>query len=198
MASSYGTDADKGSLREGYIGARSRIQTSTKEGLDERIKANLESFDIYSNAELLLAYVSSEGEVDTRAIIQDKLDAGGRVALPCFDESTRTLSFYEISSLDGLVEGHRGVLEPDASEGEPLTPFDLEGSVCLVPGLVFDAQGHRVGYGGGYYETFLPFYPGDKIAIARTTQLSSNPLPAEDGDTAVDFIVTDSGVWNCD
>ena len=52
-------------------------------------------------------------------------------------------------------------------------------------------------YGGGYYDRFLQFYPGDKIALARSTQVSSNPLPAESCDVPVDFIVTDSGVWHC-
>ena len=55
----------------------------------------------------------------------------------------------------------------------------------------------RLGLGGGYYDRFLQFYPGDKIALARSTQVSSNPLPTGSCDVPVDFIVTDSCVWNC-
>ena len=96
-----------------------------------------------------------------------------------------------------LTEGFKGILEPKRGLSSPLGTEDLLGSVCLVPGLVFDSAGHRIGYGGGYYDRFLQFYPGDKIALARSTQVSSNPLPTESCDVPVDFIVTDSCVWNC-
>ena len=101
------------------------------------------------------------------------------------------------ASLDELVPGTKGILEP-ADDAPALTePAQLVGSVCLVPGLVFDGAGHRGGYGGGYYDRFLAFYPGDKIGLARTGMISSNPLPVEKGDVPVDFIATEFGVWSC-
>lgn len=197
MASSYGTDADKGALRRGYIAARGGLDPVVASALDARIRAVLEGFDVFRDAELVLAYVSRGGEVDTRGIISALLDAGRRVGVPLVDPATHELSFYEISSLDELEPGFRGILEPVSSGVSPLRQADLFGSVCLVPGLVFDADGHRVGYGGGYYDRFLWHYPGDKIALARSMQLSSNPLPVEAFDVPVDFIVTEHQVWRC-
>lgn len=197
MASSYGTDADKSSLRSNYLTARRRIDPATKAALDARILERLAGFDLYADAGLVLAYVSYGNEVDTRAVIESALASGKRVAVPRVLPHEHWMDFYEIDGMGDLEEGFKGILEPRRGVSSPLGTVDLLGSVCLVPGLVFDAEGHRIGYGGGYYDRFLQFYPGDKIALARSAQVSSNPLPAESSDVPVDFIVTDSGVWHC-
>lgn len=197
MASSYGTDADKSSLRSNYLTARRRIDPATKAALDARILERLAGFGIYADAALVLAYVSYGNEVDTRAVIESALASGKRVAVPRVLPHKHKMDFYEIDGMDDLAEGFKGILEPKRGLCSPLGTVDLLGSVCLVPGLVFDAAGHRIGYGGGYYDRFLQFYPGDKIALARSTQVSSNPLPTESRDVPVDFIVTDHGVWHC-
>lgn len=197
MASSYGTDADKSSLRSNYLTARRRIDPATKAALDARILERLAGFDLYADAGLVLAYVSYGNEVDTRAVIESALASGKRVAVPRVLPHKHKMDFYEIDGMGDLEEGFKGILEPRRGVSSPLGTVDLLGSVCLVPGLVFDAEGHRIGYGGGYYDRFLQFYPGDKIALARSAQVSSNPLPTESSDVPVDFIVTDSGVWYC-
>lgn len=196
MASSYGTDADKSSLRANYLTARRRIDPATKRATDSLIAAQLAKFDIFLESELVLVYVSRGNEVGTLEVIKTALAAGKRVAVPRVNERRKSLSFYEIRSLDELQPGFKGILEPTGGR-MPLGTKDFIGSVCLVPGLVFDSDGHRIGYGGGYYDRFLPFYPGDKIALARGSQVSSNPLPVDDNDVPVDFIVTESGVWQC-
>ena len=197
MASSYGTDADKSSLRSNYLTARRRIDPATKAALDARILGRLEGFEIYASAELVLAYVSYGNEVDTRSVIESALASGKRVAVPRVSPHKRKMDFFEISGMGDLAEGFKGILEPKHGLSSPLGTEDLLGSVCLVPGLVFDSAGHRIGYGGGYYDRYLQFYPGDKIALARSTQVSSNPLPTESCDVPVDFIVTDACVWSC-
>lgn len=197
MASSYGTDADKSSLRSNYISARKRMDPATKQAIDSLLHAQLEGFEVYAEAPLVLAYVSYNNEVDTRSVIASALRSGKRVAVPRVDAKSRSMAFFEIESKADLVAGYRGILEPRAELTSALETEDFIGSVCLVPGLVFDANGHRIGYGGGYYDRFLPFYPGDKVALARATQVSSNPLPAEPCDVPIDFIVTELGVWNC-
>ena len=82
VASSYGTDADKSSLRGNYLKARRRIDPATKGVLDASILAQLRAFDIYAEAPLVLAYVSYNNEVDTRAVIESALAHGKRVAAP--------------------------------------------------------------------------------------------------------------------
>ena len=196
MASSYGTDADKSSLRSNYLSVRATIPTVNRASSDAAIRSSLLGFDIFADANLVLTYVSFGPEVDTRSLIKELLEAGRRVAVPRVNRTEHTMDFCEISSLDELAPGTMGILEPPA-DAPALNTLDMVGSVCLVPGLVFDGAGHRVGYGGGYYDRFLAFYPGDKIGMARTTMLSSNPLPVGAYDIPVDFIATVSGIWNC-
>ena len=196
MASSYGTDADKSSLRSNYLSVRKTIPACNRISSDDDIRSALRTFQIFSDAPLVLTYVSFGPEVDTRTLIEGLLEEGRRVAVPRVNREKHNMDFCEISSLDELSPGTMNILEPSA-DAAALTVPQMAGSVCLVPGLVFDGAGHRVGYGGGYYDRFLAFYPGDKIGLARTTMLSSNPLPVGGRDVPVDFIATEGSIWNC-
>lgn len=196
MASSQGTDADKSSLRSNYLAARAGIPVASRRRSDDAIRTRLLSLPVVREATVVLTYVSVCAEVDTRVLIEELLDAGRAVAVPLTDPAAHTMSFRRIASLDELCPGAYGIPEP--SDAAPaLAIREMVGSVCLVPGLVFDGVGHRVGYGGGYYDRFLPFYPGWKVAPARTTQLSSNTLPTAAHDVPVDFIVTEATSWRC-
>lgn len=199
MASSYGTDASKSSLRSNYLEVRRKIPARSRAVADADIRRSLAGFALFCEAPLVLAYVSYGAEVDTRALIEELLAQGTGVAVPrCRRGKAHAgeMDFCRIGSLDELAPGAHGLMEP-APDVPALTVPELAGSVCLVPGLVFDAQGYRVGYGGGYYDRFLPFYPGDKIGLARTGMISSNPLPHDATDVPVDFIATESGIWTC-
>lgn len=195
MASSYGTDADKSSLRSNYLSVRASLPAKNRASSDAAIRKSLSGFDIFCDARIVLTYVSFGPEVDTRALIAALLEEGRRVAVPLVNRKAHKMGFHEIFSLDDLEPGTMGILEP-ANPGHELTVPELVRTVCLVPGLVFDGDGHRVGYGGGYYDRFLWFYPGDKIGLARTTMLSSNPLPTDSLDVPVDYIATEGGIWN--
>ena len=197
MSSSCGTDAGKTALRGEYMATRTTIPAQVKLSSDARIQLLLESFDLYRDAPLVLTYVSYDSEVDTRQIMAAAWAAGKSVAVPKCVPADKTLRFYRIDSFDDLEPGFKDILEPVDDPERLLHAKDMVGSVCLVPALVYDADGHRIGYGGGYYDRFLSFYPGDKLGLARTTQLSSNPLPHEDHDVPVDVIVTETCVWTC-
>ena len=91
------------------------------------------------------------------------------------------MTFYYVSSEDELEAGAYGIREPRA--GLPSVPeSEYKGSVCIVPGLVFDREGYRVGYGGGYYDRFLANYTGDAIAPVRDGFLYDGALPRDEFD----------------
>ena len=196
VASSYGTDADKSSLRSNYLRVRRTIPARLRLSSDEAIRSALRGFDVFRRAPIVLTYVSFGPEVDTRALIGELLAEGRRVAVPRVERETHKMVFCEIGSLDELSPGTMNILEPPA-DAPALTVPQMVFTCCLVPGLVFDGAGHRVGYGGGYYDRFLSFYPGNKIGLARVTQLSSNPLPVGEHDVPVDFLVSEGTVWGC-
>ena len=66
-------------------------------------------------------------------------------------------------------------------------------ALALVPGLAFDAAGFRLGYGGGFYDTFLADFPGTTVGLCRTCQLSAVPLPRGPYDLPVGLVVTEDG-----
>ena len=67
-------------------------------------------------------------------------------------------------------------------------------AVALVPGYSFDGRGYRLGYGGGFYDAFLPGFAGVSVGLCRACQFCDRPLPRDDHDVPVDVLVTESSV----
>ena len=143
---------------------RRRLMTQARKALaDHRIAVRLRSLLCYRRAKTVLVYVSTPIEVGTREIIAKVLSDGKRVAVPRCVPGTREMEFYFINSLDELMPGTFGVLEPAPVPARRL--LDFSHSVCVVPALACDRSGYRLGYGGGYYDRFLRDYPGEKVLI---------------------------------
>lgn len=195
MASTYGEDASKSALRSAYQALETELAPAHAERVDREVRIHFTAMAAYRNAELILAYVTYRNELDTRPLIEKAWKDGKRVAVPICDRGS--LVFYEIDTLDGMRIGSRGVLEPDPTTCTPVPETDFAGSICLVPGLVFDSQGYRVGYGAGYYDNFLADFPGLKVGLVRALRISGNPLPHDDHDIPVDMLVSDGAVWTC-
>ncbi len=180
--------AQKKLLREKYLDIRKALPEKDRARQDSAIQYQLLGSAMYQEASLLLAYVSYSTEVHTHGIIQKALDDGKRVAVPrC--AADRQMFYYEITSFNDLKPGYMGILEPGPHLSFPLSASDMEGALCLVPGLAFDDQGFRIGYGGGYYDRFLAGFKGTKVALARPSQLSSEPIPTDQYDIPVDYVV---------
>ncbi|SFD07948.1 5-formyltetrahydrofolate cyclo-ligase [Spirosoma endophyticum] len=96
-----------------------------------------------------------QNEVDTWPIIWGIWENFShlQVAVPVTNASTHTLSHYLLSPATLLVENRWGIPEPIPTDTQPLSSDEF--SLILVPLLIFDQQGHRVGYGGGFYDRFL-------------------------------------------
>lgn len=196
MASSNGSDASRASLRQGYLDLCASMPKAFSRGIDRSVRTMLGHLDLYKKAPLILFYLPIHEEIDTRPLIEDAFATGKRVALPHLDERSRTMQWYEIDSPQMITRGSRGLASvPEGAHA--LGVADLLGSLCLVPGLVFDGEGYRVGYGAGYYDEFLAFYPGDKVGLVRSVQVSSNSLPHDDHDIPVDVLVTEGSIWRC-
>lgn len=126
-------------------------------------------------------------EVATRPILERAWAGGKRVACPRVEWRPRGLASYEVTALDELSEGRRGLLEPDPDRTEPVEErFDL----VLVPGLAFDRRGGRIGYGAGLYDRFLAGTGALKVALAYSLQVLDS-VPVEPHDVPVDRILTE-------
>lgn len=116
--------------------------------------------DWYQSCSILYAYYPLENEVDCRNIIKNALSENKIVALPRTMEECR-MEFYRICSLNEIQEGHFHVMEPLACC--PL--IQAKEAAVLVPGVAFDKQGNRIGYGKGYYDRYFSRFT-DLLRIA--------------------------------
>lgn len=159
---------------------------------DGQILSHLLQILQVQEAELIYVYASYGTEADTFGLIQACLDLGKQVALPRV--LGREMDFYRIESLEDLQPGAYGIPEPGTHCLKVTPSFQKE---CMIlPGLAFDRAGHRLGYGGGYYDRYLELHPFDaayRIALGYECQLTDH-ISAEPTDISVGKIVTETGV----
>lgn len=186
---------EKQRLREERLAAREALSEQERSVLDNRITQKLLATSEYAEATTVLTYVSVSSEVSTRMFIECALRDGKTVAVPrCLPG--HCLEFVAIASLEQLVAAPFNLLEP-AKELPAVTEDQKNNSICIVPALLVDTKGYRLGYGAGFYDRFLSTYPGKKICLAYQQSLSRTTLPHTAFDVAVDVVITESDVLTC-
>lgn len=186
----------KKAVRKKVLALRDSIPAEDRARYDASIRKIVTGLEEYREAEAILAYVSYKSEVDTTMLIQQALKDGKHVFAP--KVTGNEMEFWQILSLEDLKEGYRGILEPKqsitfpdwVSERRNIASIDavidkVEGCapegckvMMLMPGVVFDRQRHRIGYGGGFYDRYLD----------RLSQLSKKTDFAEQTRTNLDHI----------
>lgn len=149
---------------------------------------------LYQNAEIILGYVSFGTEADTKQILQRALLDKKDVYLPRCIPDTNRMCFYQIDSLSDLKTDAFGIPAPTADNARCFHASNP--AVCLVPGLAFSAKGERLGYGKGYYDTFLEKIDVCTIGFCYDFQLLPT-VPVEEHDKLMRFICTDQTLLNC-
>lgn len=136
---------------------------------------------------LVLGYAALPEEIDSAPAIELLRAAGLRIAYPRV-EAGGILTLHLAEEADLAPEGRFGIREPNASAPR-VEPAVVD--VVLVPGVAFDEQRFRLGYGGGYYDRLLPLLRHDatRIGLAFEEQIVGE-LPREDHDMQLDAIVT--------
>lgn len=137
------------------------------------------------DAGAIALYMPANREVDVADMIPLCRQLGRTVAVPRVEGYA--MEFYEIHDTDDCEKGHFGILEP---KPDCRRISGAEISLMIVPGVVFDPEGHRLGYGGGFYDRYLERYPDIiKIAVAYELQMTEE-IPAEDHDVRMDYVIT--------
>lgn len=184
---------DKKQLRGDYLARRQQLSDSRWRRLSDEVCAHVVSAAWFNNAATLLAYMPFRREVDVRPVVEQSWALGKRVFLPKVDPENKRMFPYLVRSYDDLKPGAYGILEPDPTR----TPFGHLDALDLVfvPGVVFDRNGYRIGYGGGYYDRFLLRLPAGTytVGVAFSFQVTEF-IPREAYDQPLDALVTDKGV----
>jgi len=176
-------------LREKALAKRNLIPEEERTEKSLRITEHILQSDVFQNAEKVFTFVSMGSEVEMKEIMTQAWKEGKIVAVPK-TEKNRKMIFLQIDSMDDLQEGRFGLMEPTGDTER----IPAEGDLFLVPGALFDRKKNRIGYGGGYYDTYFGKYQGyRKIGVAFSEQISETDIPAEEYDIPLDEIVTENG-----
>lgn len=204
----------KRSLRRQFGAARRALLH--KESLSQTIIQRLSDLKIYRAADVVLWYNHVRHEVQTQQAVSDLLSSadqrtgdqgtgvqgtgdqrrGRTVVVPyCVD---RDLVLFHLEDFQELVSGKYGILEPRAElrdlASKRIRPEDLD--LVIVPGVVFDAQGGRLGQGQGYYDRLLRNVPPDRprVALAFECQLTDR-VPRDQHDMLMDYVISETQVY---
>ncbi|PIY60519.1 5-formyltetrahydrofolate cyclo-ligase [Candidatus Woesearchaeota archaeon CG_4_10_14_0_8_um_filter_47_5] len=184
----------KQALRHQFRNLRSCYPQSELKKKAMDIHARLETLEEYRHAHSILFYVSYNNEVDTVALIRRALAASKQVYVPFMKTDIFGKKRIELSllrSLDELAPGAFGIHEPKKECIRPVTLSKAE--VILVPGVVFDALGYRLGSGHGYYDRLLMHAHTTTIGLAYEFQVIDNISP-EPHDIPLDIIATETKI----
>ncbi len=182
----------KNDIREKFKALRAAIPPEKKAQMDEKICQSFISLATYRYASVLLMYAPKGDEVDVFPIARRALEDGKQVAFPRCIPETHDMEYHYVTSLDQLKKGTYGLLEPTPD----LPIYDRAStapSACIVPALVYDKGGYRLGYGKGYYDRYLGSYIGSKVGMIYSDYIIDS-LPRGRFDLSVDFIATEKGI----
>ena len=186
MSESNSANSAKSNLRKLIIEKRKTLSGEMIAASDKKIFQNLLKIPQYEKAETIFCFVSTPDEIDTREIIKNALSNNKRVCVPkC--EKLGVMHAHEIKSFDDLQPGKYGIHEP--KENCPYTaPSEID--FAIIPCVTCNKQGHRLGYGGGFYDRYIQDQTFTKAALCREVLLHEN-IPIEPHDMMVDIVVTD-------
>jgi 5-formyltetrahydrofolate cyclo-ligase len=189
------TSADeRQALRRLILAARDAMPAMDRGRRSRIIFEHLWLLPEFARADLIFSYVAFRSEVETVPLIRRCLAAGKQVAVPLTRSRPPRLEAYRLLDVDrDLVPGYRGIPEPDPRRLPRVAPGEL--ALVLLPGSVFDRQGGRLGYGGGYYDRFLSTAAPAALRIGLAFELQVvASVPLEPHDQRLDFLITEEGV----
>ena len=185
---------EKSTLRKQILQKLSKLDITVHNEYSNHIHRKVLVEEKIKNAQVIGITLSSFPEVDTWELIEKLWALGKQVAVPKCEPKTRRMTFYEITSFNQLEIVYMKLNEPIASLTRPLDAAQID--VLIVPGVVFNKKGYRIGFGGGYYDRFLSDYNGWTFSLAFESQMVDE-LPIEQFDLPVQCILTETQRYLC-
>ncbi|WP_028778435.1 5-formyltetrahydrofolate cyclo-ligase [Shimazuella kribbensis] len=176
---------NKNSIRQEMLARRMKMRSPYRVQASRNICEQIKQLPIYKNASSILAYFSVRNEVSLYPLIEDAWKQGKRVSLPSMKQDEIIPRLF--TSPSDLEQSEFHILEPRSGcEKVDLHELDL----VLVPGVAFDQQGYRLGFGKGHYDRFFSNIPDVyKCGIAYHEQIVETIFP-EVHDIPMDLVIT--------
>jgi 5-formyltetrahydrofolate cyclo-ligase len=182
----------KNRIRKSLLERRNRLSATEVYEKSQVIQLHVLNSSQFLDSSTVGVYFPTGTEVRTEEIIQKAIQTGKRVALPRIE--LEEMSFYQLYDKsfqeNDLVVGKFGVKEP-SNIGNQITKLDL----LIVPGIVFDYKGHRIGYGRGYFDRYImKAKVSFSLGLGYKFQLLSYCLPQSPLDQRIDGLSIETGV----
>lgn len=181
----------KSKIRKLMLEQRSLLSQSELYSKSSIIIDKLICLDVYINAKVIMCYVDFKNEVMTKDFLRQSLSLGKIVAVPCVVDDNNMLAVQIFDMDKDLQSGKFGIPEPIYPKAISSKEIDL----IIIPGVAFDKNKNRIGYGKGYYDRYLQNIKSDcvKVGIAFEEQICNN-IPVEDCDVQMDIVITDARI----
>lgn len=184
-------------MRKAIIAQRAALSLSARQTANRVISKQVLALGGFRDAQTVLAYMSIAAEFSTSEIARAVMEGDKVLVLPKINKSENVLELFRVANIDAdLIPGLWGILEPNAQRCEKISPEEID--FVLVPGLAFDADCRRLGYGGGYYDRLLedlgPF--ASCVAAAFAVQIVAS-VPVEPHDISLNVIITENQKYVC-
>lgn len=191
---------EKAEIRKKILEIRKKLGKKTVAANSIEILKKLLRLVEFQKAKKIMFYSDFKNEVATGKMVNKTLSLGKQVFMPKIVRNKIVPS--RIENLKDMVLGKFGIHEPKSNfympappkfkRGEPYAICDID--VVVVPGVVFDGKCRRVGWGKGYYDSFLRNTRVTKIGIAHSLQVVKN-VPAGKNDVPMDFVITEKEIF---
>ncbi len=176
-------------LRKQILQVRNQMSDIVLAKKSLRIQDNILNSEAYKNADRVFLFLSMPKEVDTQALIKQAWLDNKKVMVPIAQKGEK-MFFVQYEPEDILIKSKFGVMEPQKNAAQEELPQKKD--LFLVPGVVFDRNGGRIGYGGGFYDRY--FAQNEcylKIGIAFSFQVMNEKIMLDEFDIPIDKIVTE-------
>lgn len=197
----------KNQIRQDFLQKRNQLTAVKVQHLSQKICDHLIRMEIFQQAETVCFYYPLGNEVNLLTAAEEALRMGKQVTFPRTEGDQ--IRFYPVGNLSDFREGRFHVMEPIGTEPLDVGAFDLQAPLLiLVPGVVFDRNRNRMGYGKGFYDRYLAELTAMtrgkasngngtqiiRLGIAYECQITEM-IPTEATDIPMDYILTENGIW---
>lgn len=182
----------KQNLRKTMKNKLNNLSIDTRSLINKQIHETLFNSKLWNEAKLIGITLSSCPEWDTYEIIKKALQENKKVCIPDTDEKTNTMNFYLINSLEDVNLGNYNLYEPIDKSIEKYCHKSII-DLMIVPGIVFDEKGYRIGFGGGYFDRYLESFTNNTVSLLAEFQIIKQ-IPTNRFDISVNYIITEKAI----
>lgn len=183
----------KKQIRKDILEVRRSMDIDKKDTYDTLIEKSFFESSFYKEAKNIFIYISYDSEINTKRIINRAINERKNIYVPRTEFDTKLMNAVKINDFSNLVESRYGILEPKKEEPF-IDPNELD--LIVVPGVAFDKNGGRIGYGAGYYDRY--FKRINEKNKARITKLALiydfqliDEVPTDEEDVLIDAVLTE-------